>query len=36
MEDRGQVLARYVDEHGEATDGANPNGSMQSYRRRGQ
>ena len=30
MEDRGQVLARYVDEHGEATDGANPNGSMHS------
>ena len=30
MEDRGQVLVRYVDEHGEATDGANPNGSMHS------
>jgi len=30
MEDRGQVLARYVDERGEATDGANPNGSMHS------
>jgi phosphoribosylformylglycinamidine synthase subunit PurQ / glutaminase len=30
MEDRGQVLARYVDERSEATDAANPNGSMHS------
>jgi phosphoribosylformylglycinamidine synthase subunit PurQ / glutaminase len=30
MEDRGQVLARYVDERGGATDAANPNGSMHS------
>ncbi|MGO9055828.1 MAG: phosphoribosylformylglycinamidine synthase subunit PurQ [Candidatus Binataceae bacterium] len=30
MEDRGQVLVRYVDERGEATDAANPNGSMHS------
>lgn len=30
MEDRGQVLVRYVDDRGEATDAANPNGSMHS------
>ncbi len=30
MEDRGQVLVRYVDASGEATDAANPNGSMHS------
>jgi phosphoribosylformylglycinamidine synthase subunit PurQ / glutaminase len=30
MENRGQVLMRYVDEHGEATDAANPNGSTHS------
>jgi phosphoribosylformylglycinamidine synthase subunit PurQ / glutaminase len=30
MEDRGQVLMRYVDERGEPSDGANPNGSMHS------
>jgi phosphoribosylformylglycinamidine synthase len=30
MEERGQVLLRYVDENGEATDAANPNGSMRS------
>ncbi len=28
MEDRGQVLVRYVDERGEPSDAANPNGSM--------
>jgi len=27
MEDRGQILLRYVDQNGEATDSANPNGS---------
>ena len=36
MEDRGQVLVRYVDERGEMSDAANPNGSTQLYRRRGQ
>jgi phosphoribosylformylglycinamidine synthase subunit PurQ / glutaminase len=30
MEDRGQVLVRYVDRSGEATDAFNPNGSMHS------
>ncbi len=30
MERRGQVLLRYVDERGEATEAANPNGSMRS------
>jgi len=30
MEDRGQILMRYVDEHGAPTDGANPNGSTHS------
>ena len=30
MEERGQVLARYVDQHGEASDAANPNGSTDS------
>jgi phosphoribosylformylglycinamidine synthase I len=30
MEDRGQVLMRYVDERGEPSDDANPNGSMHS------
>jgi len=28
MEERGQVLLRYVDERGQETDAANPNGSM--------
>jgi len=28
MEERGQVVLRYVDERGETTDEANPNGSM--------
>lgn len=30
LEERGQILLRYVDERGEATDAANPNGSMRS------
>ncbi|HVC44904.1 MAG TPA: phosphoribosylformylglycinamidine synthase subunit PurQ [Candidatus Binataceae bacterium] len=30
MEERGQVLLRYVDESGAASDAANPNGSMRS------
>jgi phosphoribosylformylglycinamidine synthase I len=30
MEDRGQVLVRYVDQNGAATDSANPNGSTHS------
>ncbi len=30
MEERGQVLLRYVDERGQVTDEANPNGSMRS------
>ncbi len=30
IERRGQVLLRYVDERGEPTDAANPNGSMRS------
>ncbi|MFZ0890754.1 MAG: phosphoribosylformylglycinamidine synthase subunit PurQ [Candidatus Binataceae bacterium] len=30
MEERGQVVLRYVDERGEATDEANPNGSMRA------
>ena len=30
MEERGQVILRYVDAHGDATDAANPNGSMRS------
>jgi phosphoribosylformylglycinamidine synthase subunit PurQ / glutaminase len=30
MEDRGQVLVRYVDQKGQAADAANPNGSMHS------
>ncbi len=30
MEERGQVLLRYVDAHGEAAEAANPNGSMRS------
>jgi phosphoribosylformylglycinamidine synthase len=30
MEERGQVLVRYVDQMGEATDAANPNGSIHS------
>ncbi len=30
MERRGQVLLRYVDDRGEASDAANPNGSMRS------
>ncbi|MBF6561167.1 MAG: phosphoribosylformylglycinamidine synthase subunit PurQ [Candidatus Binataceae bacterium] len=30
MEERGQVLLRYVDEAGVASDAANPNGSMRS------
>lgn len=30
MEERGQVLLRYVDHRGEATEAANPNGSMRS------
>jgi phosphoribosylformylglycinamidine synthase I len=30
MEDRGQVLVRYVDHDGNTTDAANPNGSMHS------
>jgi phosphoribosylformylglycinamidine synthase subunit PurQ / glutaminase len=30
MEDRGQVLVRYVDSTGETTDSANPNGSTHS------
>jgi phosphoribosylformylglycinamidine synthase I len=30
MEERGQVLLRYVDERGEATDAANPNGAIRS------
>ncbi len=30
MEDRGQVLVRYVNQHGEPSDDANPNGSMNS------
>jgi phosphoribosylformylglycinamidine synthase subunit PurQ / glutaminase len=28
LEDGGQVVFRYVDEHGEASDAANPNGSL--------
>ena len=30
MEERGQIILRYVDANGEATDAANPNGSMRS------
>ena len=30
MEEEGQVVFRYVDEHGEAIPGANPNGSLQN------
>ena len=30
MEERGQVVLRYVDKHGETTDAANLNGSMRS------
>jgi phosphoribosylformylglycinamidine synthase subunit PurQ / glutaminase len=30
MEDRGQVLVRYVDQNGDAADSANPNGSTHS------
>jgi phosphoribosylformylglycinamidine synthase I len=30
LEERGQILLRYVDARGEATDAANPNGSMRS------
>src|SRR5216683_6650633 len=30
MEERGQVLLRYVDDRGDPTDSANPNGSMRS------
>ncbi|HLI80949.1 MAG TPA: phosphoribosylformylglycinamidine synthase subunit PurQ [Candidatus Binataceae bacterium] len=30
MEERGQIILRYVDTNGDATDAANPNGSMRS------
>ena len=30
MEERGQILLRYVDESGHESDGANPNGSMRA------
>ena len=30
MEERGQVILRYVDAKGDVTDAANPNGSMRS------
>jgi phosphoribosylformylglycinamidine synthase len=30
MEERGQIVLRYVDAKGDATDAAHPNGSMRS------